>query len=223
MSNEAQNEKIRQALDLLDHANDEHWTEDGLPRLGIVQRLAADGSFKRADMVEARPGFVRKISVANAPPVPSAPPAPTPPVDESDPPEMTADGAAVDPTAVASVESESEFVTEEEAREILTDNVHAAEEALHDAQRDLLQGQERVTAAMKGVTQARADLSRKFPPLTPAENIRQFIDSENQKRAAAVGQGHVYAQIDQAMQRGNSRGWARPTRFAGARQTRAVR
>lgn len=222
MSNEAQNERIRTALAQLDHDNDDHWTEDGLPRLAVVQKLASDGNFKRADMATAQPGFVRfvrKNTKASTDTLSTNAAAA-----ESDPPEMTADGLGAEGTGLDKArDAEDEYVTEEEAREILSANVYAAEEALRAAQQDVRDSQERVTRAMAAVEKAKKDHARKFPPLTAAENIRQFIQSENQKRAAAVGAGHVYSQVDLAMSRGNSRGWRRPVRFQDAQQTRAVR
>lgn len=93
------NKLITEALAKLDHANDNHWTEDGLPRLDTIKILAGDPSITREKVTTAAPDFNRAAAQAAAsatpgegattppPPVPPAPPAPpaVPPAAE-DPP-----------------------------------------------------------------------------------------------------------------------------------------
>lgn len=50
---------INAALDGLDHANDAHWTSDGLPAMKVIEDLTGDKSIKRSDVEAAQPGFVR--------------------------------------------------------------------------------------------------------------------------------------------------------------------
>lgn len=50
---------IAAALAQLDHANDQHWTGDGLPRLETVRFFAGDSSITREAVTAAAPGFVR--------------------------------------------------------------------------------------------------------------------------------------------------------------------
>jgi hypothetical protein len=48
------------ALDLLDHENDDHWTEEGLPRVDVVNDLlGGDEQVTRQDIKEAAPKFMR--------------------------------------------------------------------------------------------------------------------------------------------------------------------
>lgn len=52
--------KILNALDLLDHDNDDHWTTRGAPRVGVVNELSTgDTYFTAEDIKVARPGFAR--------------------------------------------------------------------------------------------------------------------------------------------------------------------
>lgn len=55
-------ETIITALSQLDHSNNDHWVDDGLPRTSVVQKLANDPTIRRQDINEAAPGFARKNS-----------------------------------------------------------------------------------------------------------------------------------------------------------------
>ena len=56
---ESVGDKIKLALDLLDHDNDEHWTQAGLPSMDAVEALVGDDTITRSDVESASPGFVR--------------------------------------------------------------------------------------------------------------------------------------------------------------------
>jgi len=195
--NDAQREKIRAALAQLDNDDNAHWTDDGLPRTGTVQKLANDTTIKRSDIHEAYPGFARKVGDAMG-----------------DPPESVT-GAEV-PSAKPVTEGAGELMTEAEVHAILTQNIVAATEAVKAAQRKIFEGHADEKKALAALTAARQDLAQKFPPMTPMENIKQFLATENARRAAAAGvPGHYQpAQVDMAAARGNSRGWKRPVRPA---------
>lgn len=51
--------KITEALSKLDPSNDNHWTQDGLPRLDTVKILAGDPSLTREAVTAAAPDFNR--------------------------------------------------------------------------------------------------------------------------------------------------------------------
>lgn len=51
-------DQIRAGLTQLDPANDEHWTEDGLPVIGVMNKLVK-GQLRRGEITEAAPGFNR--------------------------------------------------------------------------------------------------------------------------------------------------------------------
>ncbi len=55
----AEHIEIREALNLLDVHNDEHWTKKGLADLNVVRDLAADPNLTREDVDAAAPGFTR--------------------------------------------------------------------------------------------------------------------------------------------------------------------
>lgn len=82
---------IRAALQQLDPSNDEHWTQDGLPRTDVMQKLTGRKNLTRQEITAADETFSREVAIdrrmaaleqaeggQDAPPpvVPPAPPAP---------------------------------------------------------------------------------------------------------------------------------------------------
>lgn len=225
MSNEQKTAKIRAALDQLDKANDTHWTDDGLPREGIVRKLAGDTTLSRKDISEAYPGFQRTPAQADAPNADKA----TKPTDAV--PEVKAaaeDPLTGEPTDLGPdpTKNTGEFMSDDEVHAILDQRVKDATQGLADAQQSVRDSNKAVIDAQAALVKAREDLTREFPPMTAAENIKQYIKSEMAQREALMHPGMngiaPGSQIDAAMQRGNSRGWRRPTRV-GVTQTGANR
>lgn len=207
---EDQKAKIRDALDKLDHADDAHWTEDGLPRTGVVQQLANDQTIKRSHINAAAPQFVRRAGDAMG-----------------DPSESTGDGLPaengalntlppheqVQPPQVMNTEADEDTV-----RDALLRNIHDAEEAISAAKRKITDGHSEESASRLRLERAKVDFNRSFPQISAMDNIKQHLAAEAQRRADLAGAPNVYggkaSQIDVAMSRGNSRGWGRPRRFA---------
>ncbi len=233
MANDQKTQKIRHALTQLDAANDGHWTEDGLPREGIVRKLAGDTTISRKDITDAHPGFQRNPVV----------PAPKDGdiVDELTGETVTPGAAGKADTAAQKAATESgadstdgahadpaqntgDYMTEGEVREVFETRVKNCITALADAQQAVRDANNSVIVAQNDLQKARADLSREFPPMTQAENVKQYIASEMEERRRAHGYGGIApgSQIDAAMARGNSRGWRRPSRM-GQTQTGAAR
>lgn len=52
--------KISEALEQLDHTNDDHWTNAGKPDMKAVEALVGDSSIKRKDVESVAPDFKRK-------------------------------------------------------------------------------------------------------------------------------------------------------------------
>lgn len=57
--------KILEALGKLDPSNDNHWTNDGLPRIDTVRMLAADPSLTREAITAEAPNFSRQTLAAS--------------------------------------------------------------------------------------------------------------------------------------------------------------
>lgn len=66
---------IRDALDRLDHANNDHWTADGKPAMKAIEAHLGDRSVTRADVDAAHPGFVRVTSEGESDTAPAGNPA----------------------------------------------------------------------------------------------------------------------------------------------------
>lgn len=224
MANEQKTAKVRAALAQLDSANDKHWTDDGLPREGVVRQFASDQSISRKDIQEANPNFQRHATkpgvTANddRDPITGEPVVSVSAIPGSDP--TVEDEGLDDPT-----KNTGEPMTDAEVRTILENRLKAATAELANAQQAVREANKRVLDAQAGIVKAREDLVREFPPLTQAQNIKEYIASEMAQRAAAHGFGHPGvpgSQIDAAMQQHKSRGWKRPSR-KGQVQTGAAR
>jgi hypothetical protein len=176
-------ETINAALAQLDHDNPDHWTDDGLPRTTVVQKLADNPTLRRADIHDALPGFVRKVAVTEPTPAPPA--------------------AAVDagPTTLDAGEEESDkprLPTEAEYRAMLDQDVRDAEFALVENNKDLAACHARVQPLRLAIEKAKQARTAAFPPLTVAQNIKMHLASEQQKRIDSARM----SQVDMAMARG---------------------
>lgn len=211
--------KIRGALEQLDPANEKHWTDDGLPREGVVRQFASEQNISRKDIQDARPGFQR-YAQSPAAPLQAAPSPVThdPLTGEPEPAVDEGEGLGADPT-----KNTGELMSEEEVRVVLETRVTDKVQALADAQKAVRDANKGVIEAQEALKHARGALSREFPPLSVADNIKQYLRSEQMQRAAAHGHNMLSgSQIDAAMQRSNSRGWRRPKR-TGPVQTAGTR
>lgn len=208
MANDQKTAKIRAALDQLDPANDKHWTDDGLPTEGVVRQFARDQAISRKDIQDAHPGFQRN---ATKPAPDNLDPLTGEPVVEAIP----GSGGGVIESNEDPTKNTGELMTDAEVRAILDGRVKAANEELAAAQQMVRDANNRVLKAQTGIVSAREQLTREFPPMTQAQNIKEYIASEMAQRAAAHGHGEPGvpgSRIDAAMQRSNSRGWRRPSR-----------
>ncbi len=215
MSNETKAHKIRAALAQLDRANDSHWTDDGLPTESAVREFANDKTISRKEIQDASPGFQRVPVEAKADPLTGQP--------EAEPAAGITDIG--DPA-----KNTGELMSEDEVRDILQGGVKAAQDELVAAQQNVRDANARVVKAVAELQKARDEYSRAYPPMSPAQNAKEYIASEMAQRAAAHAAQHGYgngvapgSQVDAAFQRGNTRGWRRPSRAAIPTQSGANR
>jgi hypothetical protein len=189
-------EKIKTALAQLDHDDADSWTEDGLPRTGIVQKLLNDQTIRRQDIGDAWPGFVRKVSV-------TAPIEPT-----ATDPGPKADGGTtlVDPIEpIAPVDTRP---TEAEYRAKLNQDVVDAEMAYIANKKELAVCHGREQPLRLEIERTKKVRAAAFPPMTAAQNIKEYLAGEHQKRIETSRLN----QVDAAMGKGNTLGWKRPVR-----------
>lgn len=206
----ADNTKLQATFTKLDSKNDGHWMPNGEPRLDVVRKLASDNSIKLVDIQAT--GYVR----------PSAAPKEDAefkvPADQAEPkastetgltPAAQADGGT---TLAAEPPVEGQEVTDEEWYAILEQRVNDGKIAVEAARTKQQEGAKEEAAAIKALNAAKVEFAREFPPMTAADNVKEYIASENAKRAARVENRMAPARVDMAMGRGNNRGWRRPVR-----------
>lgn len=59
-----ENQKLVDAIRSLDPADNKHWTKEGLPMIGPVEKAYGQGSLNRQAVAEALPGWNRETAVA---------------------------------------------------------------------------------------------------------------------------------------------------------------
>jgi len=201
MSGQTETPKILAALAQLDPADNSHWTSDGLPNTGVVQRIANDQTIKRTDIQSARPGFDREAAQAAAD-------AAQGPADF----EEGVGGAPVVAKAPAPIEpiapqGETVLVSDDQLHASLSKQVRDAEAMVERGRAMENDGGKLVSDGMKALTQARTNFHKYFPPTTQAENTRAYLDASNAERAARVAARGNASQLDAAKRGGNARGW----------------
>jgi hypothetical protein len=98
---------IQEALGKLNPTDNDHWTQDGLPRIGKVEELSGLKGLKRADVTAANPKFTRQAVLDATPDEPEETPAETP-TEPVEPTEGDAtDETPADPDAPAEPDTEA--------------------------------------------------------------------------------------------------------------------
>lgn len=216
----ANKDDIVKALAQLDSGNDDHWTDDGLPRVNIMQELTKDPALTRKQISEAAPGFSKAGTEAGKEPEDVQP---TDPVDVV----FTSTKAAGDGGTVLEHNDGFNLDPRDPLADVLEDDqVHAImARRIENAQARLEASRAAAQAAVdfvrkceKFLDRAKLDMNRRFPPTHPADAIKAHLQSQLQQRYDAVGAGHLgprsTSQIDAAMSIRNKRGWSRAARTA---------
>lgn len=138
---------ILTALAALVVATDDHWTEDGLPRVDAVSKLSGIEDLSRQDITDAAPAFSRANPVLPE----GAAVAPGPLVDEDDPDEALA-------KAREALEAAQTAMREAQARADAVVRAKAAEEASVPVTSHIKQYLE----SQKAMQQERADTQRRL-------------------------------------------------------------
>ena len=217
--------KILNALSQLDPENNDHWTNDGLPNTGVVQRIASDQTIRRPDIQTARPGFDRESAKAAAVAAASQGPADfeetaatSIPVVGAPAPAVAVDadgGTTLAPVnGVPAAESDTVEVTTAQLRGVLDKRVHDAEMKVAKGRKMEAEGVGMIADGLKELSVARASFHKYFPPTTQAENTRAYLDASNAERAAraerAAERGYApgpASTLDAARRTGNTRGF----------------
>lgn len=204
------NSKVLDALAKLDKTNDANWTDDGLPVVKQVQELSGESGLTRSLLNEIAPGFSRFPAAAVKPP--SDETGGAPPAIAGHP--MVSDADDFDPRIEPEINGPGEQLSEDQVRAILTRRISDAEIRLERARAAVNEANAEQRRAESRVQRAIADSQRRFPPISAAANIKAHLKAQQDRLIAEVAErgGGGVGQLDQAMQKRNSRGWSRPSR-----------
>jgi hypothetical protein len=195
-------EDILKALAKLDHTDDNQWTDDGGPRMGKLQEFTNDKTLTRAQVNAAAPQFSRATAQATSEDLLG--PATAPVVASDD----------FDDMMEPEIDGPGEQLTEDQVRAILARRVRTADENLIAARAATSLARQEEINAERRATRALLEFQRRFPPIHASEAIHAHLAAQQQRLLEQVTGNGQYgrSQIDQGMERRNSRGWSRPSR-----------
>ena len=199
---------IKEALQKLDPKNDEHWTQDGMPKLDVLSEIAGV-KVTRKEATEAAPEFVRPSDEDENS---------DPPVEGTKPPEES------DDSDDDSDDEEPEYAEAEDEDEL--DTVTAATEeallAMTDADKAAAEAKEKAEAANRKYLRLN-EKKRKLTPINSNQSeIQRYLATQkavSQQKAQKQQQvlQHIKqsditpkSKLDQAMSRKTGRGAQRP-------------
>jgi hypothetical protein len=194
-------EKIVGALRQLDAGNDNHWTEDGLPRLDTVKLMAGDQKITREQCTAAAPGFSRATPTINSPsvaPVPRASDAKARVGDETDAETQEGDGGTLAGVLAASVE-----------------RLRAASERKAQADQDYTKAQQENDAVLdamikNGKRETLTDHIKAYHARTAELREERRVKMERTRELDLSQIIPRRAPVDEAMRRKTQRGGTRP-------------
>jgi hypothetical protein len=192
---------IKAALAKLDVANDNHWTQDGAPRLDTVKMFAGDQSVTREMVAAAAPGFTRTTALQGgqaeqaAPVVPNDAPSEqaAASVAQPDPAQQTAEQDKPDDADVGAKELDNvvapAVATEDETDE--ASPLDIALENLNHAKANLEQGLRYQADVNKGVKIAQAEVDRLqaiYDKLAPSDTNTDAVQAYLAQQRALLEQ-----------------------------------
>ena len=191
--------KIQAALAQLDPNDNSHWTNDGFPNTGVVQRIANDQTIRRVDIQATQPGFDRATAKAAMIPVEFE----AAPVVEAAP--------ATPPVAVPITDDDTVMISDDQLRVVLKNKITEADAKVTQGRAMMAEGNTMVETGVKALQEARRNFHKMFPPLTAAQATREYIDASNAERARRVAARGAASQLDNAKKGGSARGWNNTT------------
>ena len=203
--------EIKTALPLLDPKNDEHWTQDGLPAIAIVQQIV-QATVTRADVTNADPQFNRAAALAAA-------------QDAEQAAALQAAKSKEAPAPVAEAQEGPSFADLQSKVDEAQALVDAKKKAFEAAQRDL----DRANNVRDQLVMVR---DTNIPHDVNQRAIMDFLDGQKKVRAEKAARAKAVldagitpemlrgkSPIDQAMARKRGFGLNRPTTTVGGVNT----
>lgn len=187
----ADDKDIKKALQELDSSNDAHWTDDGLPRVDVVQTLLKDPTITRKDIRAAAATFARASRETTEP-------EDVLPGEKPDAELNTAisaqaaenadldhpDGLNLDP---ADPLNDTGNLDEGQLRELMLKRIEQAKQRLDAARLATRDAQEYERKCAGWSDKAKVDFNRRFPPLHPSDAIKAHLKSQLDQRYLAAG------------------------------------
>lgn len=181
---------LNKALSDLDPANDEHWTDDGLPRVDAVQVIAEDESIDREAISKAAPNLTRKGDSNPAPAEGGVVDSTNPTLGENSSPAVVINNST-DPAPEPNAATET---PQAEAVELTPlEQAKLRLEQVAEAMNDLCASRERITDEINKATAEYEHLSRfveqNKPVNSDQDNINRYFatqDQTRQRRAATA-------------------------------------
>lgn len=163
--------KMRKALSQLDSSNDDHWTEEGLPRLNIISNFFGN-NVSREMVTDAAKGFCRTNTS----------------LDESVPSDAdsTADVSVTSKKVIESDDLEADPTSKDDA--IIQAELEAAHKNVKEANGRL----HKANAAMDEVISRREKAS---DGRTAAHNIKYYLKIKQEERVSKINRAKEIAEI----------------------------
>lgn len=224
-------DKIHEALSKLDAQNDNHWTQDGLPRLDTIRILLGDPALTREALTAAAPEFNRTAALVAAQ---GAGAGAATPVQAT--PEAGAQGASgagagaedgVPPTVPGELNLNPPVMAEpaqnqDELRQAIdaakanlsdcSDRLNIAKQNLQDAQNEVANLEARLEDIIKGSSNVLTDYHARQRQLLEERAARQQLIKDSGINLSELA-ANLKSPIDAAMSRKTRRGGARPQRL----------
>lgn len=198
---------IKMALGLLDPADDEQWTSDGLPRMDAIEKMVEDRSIIRKDITDTDPEFCREIAAQRQS---AALPGPVTPEEPKD-----------DQTTQVQVGIETQ-TQEVNPEEVLKDHILALSQEIENLAVEETEIGKQKDVLIKHLRQLQQETNQQHSATADTVARMAFIKSQSQQRAkrhekgrkimAIIGKDGLNPQsrLDQAMRRKTARGTRRP-------------
>lgn len=178
-------EDIKKALTELDSGNDAHWTDDGLPRIDVIQTLLKDPTVKRKDVNEAAPGFSRAGTEGTTEPEDVQPGDPVAAEAEAGADLENDDGYNLDTQDPL---SDVARLDPAQLKGLMEVRIAQAQERLTTARQATREAMEYERKCMNWADKSKLDYNRRFPPMHPSDAIKAHLASQLEQRYIAAGE-----------------------------------
>jgi hypothetical protein len=120
------------------------------------------------------------------------------------------------PTSISTTRRRDKPLDREQLRSLMKARVDQANDEIADAQKAIRDANAALIKAQQRHARLVGDYNRRFPPMSPAQNIKQHLAAHMERKLAALADGNPpSSQVDRAMGQSRKVGWNRPARPVG--------